>query len=132
MGVTERTVHSHWAGGLRAEVMAGEHRIVVDEPESVGGTGLGPQPTELLLASVASCFTIALAFCARKRGVELEDVDVAVTGRYDGPRFVAFRIAVRASGPDNGELTALLRAAERVCYVTRTLASAPTVEVVLE
>jgi putative redox protein len=129
----ERTVRARWDGGLRAVVQAGDFELVVDEPESVpGGTGKGPQPTELLLASVASCFTIALAYSAQKRDVELAGLDVDVTGTYDGPRFSAIRIVVRAAVPQGAELARLIKAARQVCYVTRTLASSPGIEVVVE
>lgn len=128
----ERTVQAQWDGGLRAVVQAGGFELIVDEPESVpGGTGKGPQPTELLLASVASCFTIAVAFSAAKRNVELAGLRVDATGTYDGPRFSAIRIAVRADAPPGEELARLIKAAERVCYVTRTLASSPELEIVI-
>lgn len=127
----QRNVVARWDGGLRAVVDAGGFELVVDEPESVhGGTGTGPQPTEYLLAAVASCFTLALAHSARKRDVELaDDLQVDATGTYDGPRFSAIRITVRVSAPIGAELAKLVDAAERVCYVTRTLASSPTIEV---
>lgn len=128
---SERSVRARWDGGLRAVVQAGDFELIVDEPESVpGGTNRGPQPTELLLASVASCFTIALAYSAAKRGLELADLHVEATGTYDGPRFSAIRIAVRASAPPGDDLAKLITSAERVCYVTRTLASNPSIEVV--
>jgi putative redox protein len=129
---TERSVSASWTGGLRATVDAGGFPVVADEPESVGGTGTGPQPTELLLASIASCFTLALAYSAGKRDVPLEDLRVDVTGRYDGPRFDAFRITVRAAAPRGPELDELITAAKRVCYVTRTLASPPEIEFVVD
>jgi len=130
---TQRSVKARWDGGLRAVVQAGEFELVVDEPESVpGGTGTGPQPTELLLAAVASCFTLAIAFSASKHGTELADLDVDVTGTYDGPRFSAIRIAVRAAAPQGDDLTKLIKSAERVCYVTRTLRSSPEVDVVID
>jgi putative redox protein len=132
MGVTERAVQARWTGGLRAIVHTGEFELVVDEPESAGGTGTGPQPTELLLASIASCFTISLAYSARKRDIELADVEVDVVGHYDGPQFSSFRIIVRASAPTGDDLVKLAESAKRVCYVTRTLAAAPTIEVVTE
>ena len=130
MGVTERAVRARWTGGLRAVVDAGGFEVIADEPESAGGTGTGPQPTELLLASIASCFTLSLAYSARKRDIELADVEVDVVGYYDGPRFRAFKISVRASAPTGDELAKLAESAKRVCYVTRTLAASPTIEVV--
>lgn len=130
--MTDRTVQSRWGGGLRAVVQAGGFELIVDEPESAGGTNTGPQPTDLLLASVASCFTLAIAYSAGKRGVEVAGLDVDVTGTYDGPRFSRIRIAVRAERPTGDELTVLLSAAERVCYVTATLRLAPEIEIVDE
>jgi len=130
MGVTERAVQARWTGGLRAVVDAGGFEVIADEPESAGGTGTGPQPTELLLASIASCFTLSLAYSARKRDIELADVEVDVVGYYDGPQFRAFKISVRASAPTGDELAKLAESAKRVCYVTRTLVASPTIEVV--
>jgi putative redox protein len=45
MTVSQRSVSARWTGGLRAVVDAGGFSLVSDEPESVGGTGSGPQPT---------------------------------------------------------------------------------------
>ncbi|WP_214370500.1 OsmC family protein [Pseudonocardia sp. H11422] len=130
MGATHRSVHARWDDKLRAVVDAGGFEVVADEPPSVGGTGTGPQPTELLLASIASCFTLAIAYSAGKRGIELSDLRVDVTGRYDGPRFDAFRIEVHTEAPRGEELDRLITAAQRVCYVTRTLAQPPEIEIV--
>ncbi len=94
--------------------------MTVDEPKEYGGDDSGPMPTELLLASVASCFTIATAHCARKRSIVFRDLSVTVTGTYDGPRFRAIEIDCRIDC-DPAQVDALVRAAERVCYVTNTL-----------
>jgi putative redox protein len=126
---SERTVTSQWHGDFRCVVQAGAFTVTVDEPVSVGGTDMGPQPTELLLASVASCFTLALSFSARKRSIVLDHLDVSVTGTYDGPRFRAIRIdATIGCAPD--EVPGLMSAAERVCYVTNTLRGGPELEFV--
>ena len=67
--MTSRSVQATWEPGpLRCEVAAEGFTVSVDEPESVGGTGLAPQPTDLFLASVASCFALALVHCAGKQG----------------------------------------------------------------
>ena len=95
--------------------------MLVDEPESVpGGTNRGPQPTDLLLASVSSCFTLALSFAARKRSIELDFVHVEATGTYEGPMFRSIKIVAHV-GCAETELDRLMSTAERVCYVTNTL-----------
>ncbi|MDF0490057.1 OsmC family protein [Sphingomonas sp. H39-1-10] len=118
----ERSVVSEWRGGLSCEVQAGRFTLVVDEPENVGGTDRGPQPTELFLSSIASCFTLALAFSARNRSVVVDAINVTATGIYDGPRFSAVRIDARVAC-DPAALDGLIRQAQRVCYVTNTLKS---------
>jgi uncharacterized OsmC-like protein len=119
---SQRSVEGVWRGGLRCDVAAQSFVIVVDEPKSVGGTDSGPQPTDLFLASVASCFSLAVAYSARKQSVELNSISVTVTGTYDGPRFRAINIVSRL-GCNPAELDKLVRAAERICYVTNTLRS---------
>lgn len=127
---TGRTVQARWDGALRAVVQAGQFELVADEPAAAGGTDTGPQPTDLLLSSIASCFALAMAYSAGKRGVHLADLDVEVTGHYSGPRFSGIRIGVRAGHPRGAELENLVEAAERVCYVTNTLRQPPTIDVV--
>lgn len=128
--MSSRSVQSTWEPGpLRCEVVAGAFRIAVDEPESAGGTGAAPQPTDLLLASVASCFTLAFVHSAAKRAIPLTDLRVDVVGDYAGRSFAALRIGVDATGPDPQELAGLLEAAARVCYVTNTLRAGLSVEV---
>lgn len=115
--------------GLRFTVEAGRFTLTVDEPASAGGTDEGPQPTDLLLSSVASCFGIALAYAARKRGVELADLTVRAVGTYDGPRFAEIRIEV-ACDHDPAELRQLMSSAERLCYVSNTLRQTPAITAV--
>lgn len=120
--VTSRSASASWEPGpLRCEVAVDGFNIAVDEPESAGGTGAAPQPTDLFLASVASCFTLALVHSAGKRGLVLSSVRVDVVADYAGHRFDAVRIVADVAGPSRDELGDLIRAAERVCYVTNTL-----------
>lgn len=103
---------------------AGEFQIVVDEPEEAGGTNTGPQPTDLLLTSISSCFTLAITYAARKRDVQLGTLNVVATGSYDGPRFARISVLVESESPRE-VLDTLLPAAERMCYVTNTLRRPP-------
>jgi putative redox protein len=127
--MSTRSVDARWDGGLRCRVSAGRFELIVDEPESVGGTDQGPQPTELLLASIASCFTLAMAYAAGKRGVELAGLQVRATGTYDGPRFSAIQLSIQADAPDLDGLRQLVPMAQRLCYVTNTLRRSPTLDI---
>jgi putative redox protein len=126
--MTTRSVYAEWLGGFQVDVAAGGFDLRVDEPASKGGSDTGPQPTDYLLASMASCFVLALVWSARKRDVELPSVEVTVTGTYDGPRFADIAIEVVSPLPD-GDAERIIASAERVCYVTNTLRRPPTITV---
>ena len=127
----QRRVSARWDGDMRAVVDAGRFQLIVDEPESSGGTDRGPQPTDILLASVASCFALAMAHVARKSGIELPDLRVVATGTYDGPRFSAVAISL-ASTAARPAMEQLIPQAERVCYVTNTLDQPPEITISIE
>jgi putative redox protein len=128
--MADRTVHTRWDGGMRAVTQVGDFEVVVDEPETAGGTDTGPQPTDLLLVSVSSCFALALAFVARKRGVDLLGLDVTAVGRYEGLKFCEISLSISSDSP-RSVVEDLLPEAQRVCYVSNTLQRQPelTVEV---
>lgn len=101
--------------------------LQADEPPSAGGQDAGPTPTELLLASLASCFTMALVYVANKRDLKLpDDLRVHVVGHHEGPRFARIEIDVLTQSPPS-ELDRLLERAARSCYVSNTLSRPPEV-----
>ncbi len=108
----------------------GSFEMIIDEPESAGGGGAGPQPTEVFLASLASCFTLAVHHVARKRGITLPDLSVRAVGDYEGPKFSALRVEVSSRLPAE-QLAPLLERAAAVCYVSNTLRAVSEVEVVV-
>ena len=116
--------------GYEARVAVRGHEITVDEPADDGGTDQGPMPTELLLAALASCYTLALRYAAKRRGVQLSEIRVTATGTYEHRRFASIRLEVHADFPQE-EAAALLSDAGRVCYVSNTLASDVGIEVAL-
>jgi putative redox protein len=123
-------VTAHWEGAYRCRVPVRQFELRVDEPVAKGGGDSAPQPTELLLASLASCFALAVAHAAGKRGVELPDLSVTAAGEYDGLAFGAIRVEVRSSHP-RAELEGFVERAERWCYVSNTLRGQPAIEYVV-
>jgi putative redox protein len=124
------SVLARWEGGWRCRVEAGGFELVVDEPPSAGGTGTGPMPTEYLLAALASCYALALAWAAAKRNVTLPGLAVTATGSYDGPKFSGLRLTVHSDAPPE-VVEPLVEPARRVCYVSNTLAASPPIEVTI-
>ncbi len=63
---------------LKTDIFAGDHHMVADEPKSVGGTGIGPNPYDYLLASLGSCTTMTVKMYAKRKNWNLEPAKVVM------------------------------------------------------
>jgi putative redox protein len=128
--MSELELTAHWEGGYRMRTEVRGLEIRADEPPEYHGDNTGPMPTELFLASLASCFGMAVVHAGRKRGIDLPDVAVRVTGTYEGLRFSRIRVEVLSSHPRE-KLEPLLERAISYCYVSNTLLHQPLMEFVI-
>jgi putative redox protein len=101
----------------------GRHHLVVDEPEPDGGADLGPAPTRLLGAALASCTAITVEMYAERKGWELSELQVDVDITYEDSVPTAFKVTLHTPpGLSEEQLERLLVIAGR-CPVHRALAA---------
>lgn len=72
----EGNVVVHTQSGFRSDIFASGHALVADEPTSVGGTDLGPNPYDYLLAGLGACTSITLRMYADRKGWPMDAVTV--------------------------------------------------------
>jgi uncharacterized OsmC-like protein len=117
---------AEWKGGFKADVSARGHSLRADEPPEYGGEDTGPMPTELLIAALASCFCVAVAWAAKRQKVELPDLEVQVRAvpAPGEPRHAAYDICVHSS-LERDALAPLVEMAKEACWVSNTLRRPP-------
>jgi uncharacterized OsmC-like protein len=121
-------VEARQTGPLSAVVSARDHELIADEPVDAGGQDAGMMPTELIFASLSSCFCLAVAHVAAKRDIELQDLRVSVDAERLGRelRYGRIRVEIEAVAGDH-DLAALVERAKPFCWVSNMLA--PDIEV---
>ena len=108
-------------GTLRQEIVIdGKHRLITDEPESVGGDGSAPAPHELLPAALASCISTTLVMYARTMEWDLGEVTVEVEYDHQAtPRI--FEVAIDLTGDLTDEQFDRLEKVAAACPVRRSI-----------
>ena len=65
-------------GAFLNHVVVGRHRLLADEPESVGGFDAGPSPYDFLGAALGACTSMTLRMYADRKQLPLDQVTVEV------------------------------------------------------
>ena len=66
------------AGKFQNSIAAGRHRLLVDEPTSVGGLDSGPTPYDYIAAALGACTSITLRVYAEHKKLALGRISVSV------------------------------------------------------
>lgn len=129
--------------GTQVHVTAGSHEFTIDEPAALGGTDLGANPVEHLLAALGACQVITFQVWAGTLGIRVDSIDVQLSGHLDlrgffgtaasvRPGFDGIQVDVRITGPETRErYDALVAAVEEHCPVLDNLRSRVPVETVV-
>lgn len=70
-------------------------KVIMDEPESLGGTDKGMNPVEGLLISLGSCLVIVASAFAKANHIDVQDVWVETEGDLDTDGFLLGKEGVR-------------------------------------
>ncbi len=62
------------------KTQAGDHTLIVDQPESLGGENKGPSPLDYVFIALAGCLVTISKIVANQRKINLRGVEVEVKG----------------------------------------------------
>ncbi len=63
-------------GRYQQQVTVGQHHLIADEPESMGGGDAGPAPFDLVMAGLGACTSMTLRMYAERKQLPLTRVSV--------------------------------------------------------
>lgn len=120
-------------GGDRFAVTVRGHDVEVDQPAAAGGEDTAPTPTELFIASLATCVAFYARRYLRRHGLPEEglaaDVSYALGDRP--ARVTDIRIALRIPEGVPAERRPGLLAVASHCTVHNTLSNPPEIDIEL-
>lgn len=80
----------------RMNLTAGKFSMVIDEPQNMGGTDVGPTPIQVLLMSLAGCLNVTGHEVAKQRGLKLNGMKVKIEGIMNPCAFIGCSFEERA------------------------------------
>jgi uncharacterized OsmC-like protein len=121
-----------FVSGEAYEVAVRGHRLTVDQPADAGGEDHAPTPTELFVASLATCVAFYAGRYLTRHGLSREGLGVAVRFEMaaDRPARVAtIRLTVRVPADLPAERRPALAAVVSHCTVHNSLTTPPGVTI---
>jgi lipoyl-dependent peroxiredoxin len=122
MGKALYTAEAHVTGGRVAghgRTSDGALEVDLRTPSELGGEGSGTNPEQLFAIGYAACFEGALAAVARRRKLDVGDVEidskVALVSAEERTFTIAVELAVTLPSIETRDAVDLVGAAHRVC-----------------
>lgn len=74
---------THPGKGMQVEVTTRGHKIIIDEPKSLGGTDNGMNPVEAILGALGACQSIVAQVYAKQFDVTYDELRIELEGDLD-------------------------------------------------
>ena len=121
-----------YVAGESYEVSVRGHRVLVDQPADAGGLDAAPTPTELFVASLATCVAFYAGRYLTRHGYGRDGLAVSAGFDMAGDRparVSGIRLTVRAPADLPAGRRPALRAVVSPCTVHNSMASPPSVAI---
>ncbi|WP_456394860.1 OsmC family protein [Thermococcus sp.] len=118
-----------------------DFEVLVDEPEEIGGTNEAPNPVEYLLVALAGCLNVTIRGIAEEKGIPVESLELALTGKLNPAKFqglseegragfteVTVSVYLKTDAPRE-KIEELLKEVEERCPVTDNLKNSTPVKI---
>ncbi|NTV71084.1 MAG: OsmC family protein [Azonexaceae bacterium] len=118
-------------GRYQQAVTVGQHRLIADEPVSVGGADAGPAPFDFVMAGLGACTSMTLRMYAERKGLALTHISVALSHakiEVDGVSRDRIERTIHLSGELTTEQRQRLLEIANKCPVHRALSSSLLIE----
>ena len=92
-----------WQDGFRAKAYMRNHVVEMDEPEGIAATDMAASAHEQLLSAIGSCMTVGFILNATKRGIKVDDLEIAMEGYFDN---ILKWAGIEEGNPGYGSITA--------------------------
>ena len=122
-----------YRAGDRFDIEIRDHTVTVDQPVEVGGEDVGPTPTELFVASLASCVAFYARRYLRRHKLDATGLVVETSYRMGAKPARVDQVAISLRIPEGlppARRDALLAVASH-CTVHNSITTAPDIDIVL-
>jgi putative redox protein len=121
--------------GMKTEVKAANHTVIIDEPEKMGGQDQGPDPLSTMLGALAGCENVIANLVAKEMVFDLQSIQFEVKGDIDfrglmgdptvKPYFTKVEVHAKVKTSENEErLKELQEKTDARCPIYTTLQAA--------
>jgi len=137
-------VHGQSENPTRMNLTSGKFKMIIDEPENMGGTDAGPSPIQVLLMSLAGCLNVTGHEIARQRGYKLNGMKIKIEGVMNPCAFIGCSFEERAGfqqikvtvdadmeGVSKEDMESWLEETEKRCPVTDNVRADTSISVAI-
>ncbi len=84
----EIRIHEKSESATKLNISAGKFKMVIDEPEQMGGSNEEPSPVQVLLMALAGCLNVTAHEVAKQKNLGLKSLSIDINRNLDACTFM--------------------------------------------